>query len=283
MFNIFKSGMLIIIMTGLMILVGGAFGGRDGAMLFFVISMGFNLLSYLYSDKLVIKMYRAQKADKIRYAKLHSIIEELSNRAELPKVPDLYIVPLDAPNAFATGRSPKKAVVAVTTGLLNSMNEDEIAAVIAHELGHIKHWDMLISTIVASMASAIMWLGYIARWGAIFGLGGSDDDDGGGILGLLFAAIIAPLAATMVQLAVSRSREYMADDFSAQIMGSGKPLINALYSLHGQSQRRVKGNAISPATAHMFIFPSSLGKGMMKLFSTHPSLEDRVANLERSS
>ena len=282
MFNIFKSGMLIIVMTVLMILVGGAFGGRDGAMLFFVISMGFNLLSYLYSDKLVIKMYRAKKADKIKYAKLHSILEELSNRAELPKVPDLYIVPLDAPNAFATGRSPKKAVVAVTAGLLNSMNEDEIAAVMAHELGHIKHWDMLISTIVASMASAIMWLGYIARWGAFFGLGG-DDDDGGGILGLLFAAIIAPLAATMVQLAVSRSREYMADDFSAQIMGSGRPLVNALYSLHGQSQRRVKGTEISPATAHMFIFPSSLGKGMMKLFSTHPSLEDRVANLERNS
>lgn len=280
MYNIFKSGILIILMTALMILVGGAIGGRDGAMLFFIISMGFNLLSYLYSDKLVIKMYRAQKADKVRFAKLHSILEELSNRAELPKVPELYIVPMDAPNAFATGRSPKKAVVAITTGLLNSMNEDEIAAVIAHELGHIKHWDMLVQTIVASMASAVMWLGYIARWGAIFGVGGDDDDDGG-ILGLIFAAIIAPIAATMVQLAVSRSREYMADDFSAKIMGSGRPLINALYSLHGQSQLRARGAEISPATAHMFIFPAAIGKGMIKLFSTHPSLEDRVANLER--
>ena len=280
MINIFKSGILIILMTALMILVGGAIGGREGAMLFFFISMGFNLLSYLYSDKLVIKIYRAQKADKTKFAKLYSILEELSNRAELPKVPDLYIVPMDAPNAFATGRSPKKAVVAVTTGLLNSMNEEEIAAVIAHELGHIKHWDMLIQTIVASMASAIMWLGYIARWGAIFGLGG-DDDEEGGILGLLFAAIIAPIAATLVQLAVSRSREYMADDFSASIMGSGQPLINALYSLHGQSHRSMRGTEISPATAHMFIFPSAIGKGAMKLFSTHPSLEDRVANLER--
>lgn len=279
MYNLFKSGILIILMTVLMIFIGGAVGGRDGAILFFFISMIFNVFSYLFSDRMVIAMYRAKKADPAQYSELYSILEELSNRAELPKIPDLYIVSMDVPNAFATGRSPKKAVVAVTTGLLNTLRKDEIAAVIAHELGHIKHWDMLIQTIVASMASAIMWMSYIARWGAIFG-GGRSDDDNGGIFGLLFMAIIAPLAATMVQLGISRSREYMADDYSAKLIGSGEPLINALYALHGESKYHRESEEISPATAHMFIFPNGSG-GLMKLFSTHPSLEERVNNLRK--
>jgi len=282
MFNIFRSGMLIIAMTLLMILVGGAVGGRDGAFVFFFISMAFNLFSYLYSDKLVIAMYRAKKADREKYSELYSIIEELSLRAELPKTPELYIVPMDVPNAFATGRSPKKAVVAVTEGLINSMRKDEIVAVIAHELGHIKNWDMLIQTIVASMASAIMWMSFIARWGAILGGGGRGSRDNGGIFGLLFVMIIAPLAATLVQLSVSRSREYMADDFSAKLMGSGEPLANALLTLHGQSRFHRNEESITPATAHMFIFPAGIGKGMGKLFSTHPSLEDRLKNLKVS-
>lgn len=280
MYNFFKSGMLIIVMTLLMIFIGGAVGGRDGALIFFAISMVFNVFSYLFSDKIVVAMYRAKRADPDQYRELYSMLEELSNRAQLPKIPDLYIVPMDVPNAFATGRSPKKAVVAVTTGLLNNLRKDEIAAVIAHEIGHIKNWDMLIQTIVASMASAIMWMGYVARWGAILGGGRSSDDRGGGALGILFVAIIAPLAATLVQLGVSRSREYMADDYSAKLMGSGEPLVNALMALHGESRYHQESEAISPATAHMFIFPSGLG-GVMKLFSTHPSLEDRIKNLRK--
>ena len=281
MYNFFKSGMLIIVMTLLMIFIGGAVGGRDGALIFFAISMVFNVFSYLFSDKIVVAMYRAKRADPGQYRELYSMLEELSNRAQLPKIPDLYIVPMDVPNAFATGRSPKKAVVAVTTGLLNNLRKDEIAAVIAHEIGHIKNWDMLIQTIVASMASAIMWMGYVARWGAILGGGRSSDDRGGGALGILFVAIIAPLAATLVQLGVSRSREYMADDYSAKLMGSGEPLVNALMALHGESRYHQESEEISPATAHMFIFPSGLG-GVMKLFSTHPSLEDRIKNLRKS-
>lgn len=282
MYNLLKSGMLIIVMTLLMIFVGGVIGGRNGAVVFFVISMIFNLLSYLFSHKLVIMMYRAKKADPEQYRDLHMMLEDISNKAELPKIPELYIVPMDVPNAFATGRSPKTAIVAVTTGLLNNLRKDEIAAVIAHEVGHIKHWDMLISTIVASMASAIMWMASIAKWGAIFGAGRDRDDDNGGIFGVLIVAVIAPLAATLVQLAVSRSREYMADDYSAKIMGSGEPLINALLSLHGESKYRRENEEITPATAHMFIFPSGFGGGFFKLFSTHPSLEDRINNLRKS-
>ncbi len=281
MYNLFKSGMLIILMTLLMIFIGGAVGGRDGALIFFFISMVFNVFSYLFSDKIVIAMYRAKRADPSQYRELYSMLEDLSNRAELPKIPDLYIVPMDVPNAFATGRSPKKAVVAVTTGLLNTLRKEEIAAVIAHELGHIKHWDMLVQTIVASMASAIMWMSYIARWGAIFGGGRSSDDDNGGALGMIFVAIIAPLAATLVQLGVSRSREYMADDYSAKIIGSGEPLVSALMALHGESRYHRESEEISPATAHMFIFPSGFGGGLMKLFSTHPSLEERIKNLRK--
>lgn len=281
MYNLLKSGMLIILMTVLMIFIGGAVGGQNGAILFFFISMIFNVFSYLFSDKIVIAMYRAKKADPAQHGELFSILEELSNRAQLPKVPDLYIVPMDVPNAFATGRSPSKAVVAVTTGLISTLRKDEIAAVIAHELGHIKHWDMLISTIVASMASAIMWMSYIARWGAIFGGGRGSDSNNGGIFGVLFMAIIAPLAATLVQLGVSRSREYMADDYSAKLVGSGEPLVSALMSLHGESRYHRESEAISPATSHMFIFPSGMG-GVMKLFSTHPSLEDRINNLRKT-
>lgn len=282
MYNLFKSGMLIIVMTLLMILVGSAIGGQNGAIVFFFISMAFNLLSYLFSHKLVIMMYRAKKADPEQYRELHMMLEDISNKAELPRIPELYIVPMDVPNAFATGRSPKSAVVAVTTGLLNSLRKDEIAAVIAHEVGHIKHWDMLISTVVASMASAIMWMATIAKWGAIFGGGRDRDDDSGGIFGVLVVAVIAPLAATLVQLAVSRSREYLADDYSAKIMGSGEPLISALMSLHGESRYHRETESISPATAHMFIFPSGFGGGFFKLFSTHPSLEDRINNLRKS-
>lgn len=277
MFNFIKSGLLIIFMTLLMMFIGGLVGGRNGALLFFAVSMIFNFLSYFFSDKITLMAYRAKKANPEQFQWLYQIVEDLSNRAELPKIPDLYIIPMNIPNAFATGRSPKKAVVAVTTALLDDLSREEIAAVIAHELGHVKHWDILIQTIVASMASAIMWISYIARWGAIFG---GRDDDNVGILQLFFIAILAPLAATLVQLGISRSREYLADDYSAKIIGSGEPLINALLVLNDESRILRTNNEISPSTAHMFIYPSTIN-GFLQIFSTHPSLENRIANLRR--
>jgi len=277
MYNVFKSGLLMIVMFALFLFFGYLLGGPDGATIFFFIALAINFVSYFFAHKIVIAMYRAVPADPQRYRRLYEILDDLSSRAELPQTPALYIVPMAAPNAFATGRSPRTAIVAVTEGLLARMNEQEIAAVIAHELGHIKHWDMLVQTIVAAMAGAIMWLADIAKWGAIFG--GRDDDEGGNFIWMLFVSIVAPLAALLVQLAISRSREYMADDFSAKLMGSGIPLANALIRLH--TDARMMPAEVTPATAHMFITPAGIGRGILTLFSTHPSLEDRLENLKK--
>ncbi|HSA32177.1 MAG TPA: M48 family metalloprotease [bacterium] len=279
MYNLFKSGLLLLVMTLLLVFFGYLLGGPDGATIFFVIALAMNLVSYLFSHKIVIAMYRGVPADPQRYRRLFEILDDLSARAGLPKPPALYILPMEVPNAFATGRSPSTAVVAVTEGILARMSEQELAAVIAHELGHIKHWDMLIQTVVAAMAGAIMWLSSIAKWGAIFG--GRDDEEGGGnILVMLVIAILAPIAAMIVQMAISRSREYMADDFSAGLMGSGRPLSDALIRLH-EGALRVPPGEIAPATSHMFISPASVGRGFLNLFSTHPSLEARIENLKK--
>ncbi|HOW50691.1 MAG TPA: M48 family metalloprotease [bacterium] len=279
MYNVFKSGLLMVAMFLIFIFFGAMLGGRGGATLFFVIALVINLVSYLFSHKIVIAMYRGVPADPQRYRRLYEILDDLSARAGLPKPPALYIIPMEVPNAFATGRSPSNAVVAVTEGILARMNEQELAAVIAHELGHIKHWDMLVQTIVAAMASAIMWLANMAKWGAIFG--GRDDDEGGGnLIVTILVSVVASIAAMLIQLAVSRSREYMADDFSAKLMGSGQPLSNALMRLH-EGALQVAPGEIAPATSHMFISPSSLGRGFLGLFSTHPSLEARLENLKK--
>ncbi len=278
MYNVFKSGLLMIAMFAFFIFFGYLLGGPDMATTFFFIALALNFISYFFAHKIVIAMYRAVPADPQRYRRLYEILDDLSARAGLPHPPALYIVPIAAPNAFATGRSPSTAVVAVTEGLLARMGEQEIAAVIAHELGHIKHWDMLVQTIVAAMAGAIMWLANIAKWGAI--LGGRDDREGGGnLFVVLIVSILAPIAALLVQLAISRSREYMADDFSAKLMGSGAPLSNALIRLHQDA--RMIPTEVSPATAHMFITPAGIGRGLLTLFSTHPSLEDRLENLRK--
>lgn len=276
MYNLFKSGFLILLMMAFMVLIGQAVGGSKGAMLFFFISAVMSFVSYFWSHKIVIMMYGAVKADPAQYAGLHAIVDELATRANLPKKPELYIVPMSMPNAFATGRSPSHAIVAVTEGLLSSLEVDEIKAVIAHEIGHIKHWDMLVSTIVAVMASAITML---LQFAALFG--GRDDEDSNPVV-MIAMWIFGSIAATLIQMAVSRSREYMADDFSAQLMESGKPLANALMRLHdvSLSGARQQGE-VSPATAHMFIFPAGTGTKLMNLFSTHPSLEKRLANLEK--
>ena len=282
MLNIIKSGLLIALMSVFLVFVGYLIGGVDGAMFFFAMSLVFNFFSYFFSDKIVLAAYRARPADPIEHAWLFDALTRLANAAELPVIPRLYVLPISEPNAFATGRNPKHAVVAVTQGLLNSLSHDEVAAVIAHELGHVKHYEILIQTIVAARASAIMWISTIARWGGGFILRGNDRNDSG-ILGWLFVAILAPVTAVLVQSAISRSREYLADDYSRKLMGSGEYLISALKRISGSEEQIVEaqqGSAISPSTAHMFIY-SPKSNFILKMFSTHPSLEERINNLRK--
>ncbi|MBO4699124.1 zinc metalloprotease HtpX [bacterium] len=282
MFNIIKSGFLIVLMSVFLVFVGYLTGGPDGALICFGFSLVFNFFSYFFSDKIVLAAYRAQPADPAVHAWLFDALTKLANTAELPVVPKLYVIPIAEPNAFATGRNPKHAVVAVTQGLLNTLSRDEVAAVIAHELGHVKHYDILIQTIVAAMASAIMWIATIARWGGGFFMRGNDRDNGS-IFGWLFLLILAPFTAMLIQAAISRSREYLADDYSKKLMGSGEYLVNALCRISGREDQILEaqgGSAISDSTAHMFIY-SPRASFVAKLFSTHPSLEDRVNNLRK--
>lgn len=282
MFNIIKSGFLIVLMSLFLVFVGYLFGGVDGATIFFAISLVFNFFSYFFSDKIVLASYRAQPADPREYAWLHEALTKLANAAELPVIPKLYIIPIAEPNAFATGRNPKHSVVAVTQGLLDALPHDEVAAVMAHELGHVKHYDILIQTVVAAMASAIMWIATIARWGGGFFMRGNDRNSGS-IFGWLFLVILAPFTAMLIQAAISRSREYLADDYSRKLMGSGEYLVNALCRISGAEDRIVEmqqGSAISPSTAHMFIY-SPKTSFLFKIFSTHPGLEERISNLRK--
>ena len=282
MLNIIKSGFLIVLMSVFLVFVGSVVGGADGALVCFVISLVFNFFSYFFSDKIVLASYGAQPADPSEHGWLFDALTKLANTAELPVVPKLYVIPIAEPNAFATGRNPKHAVVAVTQGLLDTLSHDEVAAVIAHELGHVKHYDILIQTIVAAMASAIMWLATIARWGGGFILRGGNDRNNS-VIGWLFVVILAPVTAMLVQAAISRSREYMADDYSRKLMGSGEYLVNALCRISGAEDRIVemqRGSAISPSTAHLFIY-SPKTNFLFKIFSTHPTLEERISNLRK--
>ncbi|MBO4699792.1 zinc metalloprotease HtpX [bacterium] len=281
MLNIIKSGFLIILMSVFLVFIGYLTGGADGALICFALSLIFNFFSYFFSDKIVLAAYRARPADPERHAWLFDALTKLANAAELPVVPKLYVIPIAEPNAFATGRNPKHAVVAVTQGLLNTLSHDEVAAVIAHELGHVKHYDILIQTIVAAMASAIMWIASMTRWFGILG-GGRDRRDGSAI-GWLFVALLSPIAAMLIQAAISRSREYLADDYSRKLMGSGEYLVSALNRISGREDEIIEaqgGSAISDSTAHMFIY-SPKASFIAKLFSTHPSLEERVENLRK--
>lgn len=282
MLNIIKSGFLIILMSVFLVFVGYLTGGPDGAVICFALSLVFNFFSYFFSDKIVLAAYRAQPADPNAHAWLFDALTKLANAAELPVVPKLYVIPIAEPNAFATGRNPKHAVVAVTQGLLNTLSRDEVAAVIAHELGHVKHYDILIQTIVAAMASAIMWIASMTRWFGIFRGLGRDRRDGNAI-GWLFVALLSPIAAILIQAAISRSREYLADDYSRKLMGSGEYLVSALNRISGREDQILEaqgGSAISDSTAHMFIY-SPKASFVAKLFSTHPSLEERVRNLRK--
>jgi len=274
--NQIRTTILLTIMTVVIMMVGKILGGTGGMMIALIFAGAMNFFSYWYSDKIVLKMYKAQEATRKEAALVYRIVEVLSKEAGLP-MPKVYIIPQDSPNAFATGRNPENAVVAVTQGLLKTMNPDELAGVLAHELGHIKNRDILIGTIAATMAGAIMMIASMAKWSAIFGGFRGDDDDGGGFIGLIAMAIIAPIAATLIQMAISRSREYLADATAANITGNREGLASALEKL-GAYSKQIPMQA-QPATAHMFITNPLAGRSMMKFFSTHPPIEERVARL----
>ncbi len=252
-------------------------GGTGGMVIALILAAGMNFFSYWFSDKIVLRMYKAQEATPDEAPQVYESVKKLAVRAGLP-MPKIYIIPEESPNAFATGRNPEHAVVAVTEGLLKLMSREEVEGVLAHELAHIKNRDILIGSIAATLAGAIMVLANMARWAAIFGGSRRDDEDGGGgIIGLVVMSIMAPIAAMLIQMAISRSREYIADATGAGFAGNPKGLSSALAKL-GAYSGRLPMDA-NPSTAHMFIVNPLSGKSLMSLFSTHPPLEDRIIRL----
>jgi len=272
---------ITLLMLGLLLLfsgVGYLVGGQNGMVMAFILACGMNLFSYWYSDRMVLKMYRAREITEGDHPRLYRTVQRVTTQAVLP-MPKVCIVPSKAPNAFATGRNAEHAAVAVTEGLLEILNEDELEGVIGHEIAHIQNKDMLIGTIAATFAGAIAILGSIARWGAIFGGYGGRDDNRGGGFGLLVAAIVAPLAAMIIQMAISRQREYKADAESGRITGKYEALATALEKLH-RAPVRMKLDQ-RPASAHLMIMNSLSGKGLSSLFSTHPPVEKRIEKLQK--
>ncbi|MDQ5985544.1 MAG: Protease HtpX [Syntrophus sp. SKADARSKE-3] len=276
--NSIKSVMLLGILTGLLMFIGGIFGGRGGVYIAFLFAMVMNFGAYWFSDKIVLRMYNAQEVTENQAPEIYALVRSLTMRASMP-MPKVYIIPEDTPNAFATGRNENHAVVAVTEGILRILSREELEGVLAHELTHIKNNDMLIGSIAATLAGAIVMLANMAQWAAIFGgFGRSDDDEGGGgIIGMILMAILAPIAATLIQMAISRSREYMADEGGAKISGKPYGLAGALEKLSRASQ--ISPMDASPSTAHLFIVNPLTGKAFMNLFSTHPPIEERIARL----
>jgi heat shock protein HtpX len=275
-----KTTILLGALTGLLILIGGVFGGRRGAEFAFFIALAMNFFSYWFSDKLVLRAYNAQELDAAAAPELYSIVQELAQEAHIP-VPRMYLIDTDTPNAFATGRNPHHAAVAVTRGILRICSRDELKGVLGHELSHVINRDILTSSIAATLAGAIMILASMARWGAIFGGfgGGGDDDRRGGMVELLLMAFLAPLAASLIQLAVSRTREYQADASGARLTHHPLYLASALRKLEAANERMPMDSG--PATAHLFIVNPLSAHGLMsKLFSTHPPLEERIRRLE---
>ncbi|MDF2875772.1 MAG: htpX [Sporomusa sp.] len=281
--NTLKTTVLLAALTGLLIAVGAFFGGTKGMTLMFVISILMNFASYWYSDKIVLKMYGAKEVTPQGAPDLIRMVSGLAQKAKMP-MPKVYIINTEVPNAFATGRDPEHGVVAVTTGIMRALNYEELEGVVAHELAHIKNRDTLISTIVASVAGVITMIANIAQWSAFLGFGRSDDEEGGGIGGIVefvFLVVLAPLAATLIQLGVSRSREYIADETGGSVSGNPLALASALKKIEYYAQHQVMPEA-TPATSHLFIVNPFSGAGGMivSLFSTHPKTADRVAKLE---
>jgi heat shock protein HtpX len=277
--NTLKVTFLMALLTVLLVTLGGALGGQGGMLIALVMAGGMNFFSYWFSDKMVLSMYGAQEITESDDPRFYGIVRRLAIRAGLP-MPKVYLIDTDTPNAFATGRNPQHAAVAATTGILRILSEDELAGVMAHELAHVKNRDILIQTVAATFAGAITYLAHMAQFAAMFGGGRHDDDEGGGggIFGMILMAILAPIAAMLVQMAISRSREFGADAGGASISGSPLSLANALQKLEmGNQQVPMEANA---ATAHMFIVSPLTGGGMMSLFSTHPPMAARVARLQ---
>ncbi|NPA75053.1 MAG: M48 family metalloprotease [Euryarchaeota archaeon] len=270
-----RTGALMAVLTAILVGIGYLIGGPTVGLFMFAISMLINFITYWFSDSLVLKWYRARIVAPEEAPYLYSLVQELAQKANLP-VPKVAIVPSPTPNAFATGRNPEHAVVAVTEGIIHLLSREELKAVLGHEMTHIKHRDMLIGTLAAALAGAIMQLGYWGRWALIFA--GGDDDDS--ILGLILVAVVAPIAALMVQMAISRSREYLADEGGAMLSGEPAALARALRKIENGVRRRPM-NMGSPATAHMFIVNPFRGSFIMNLFSTHPPTEKRIENLKK--
>ncbi len=272
--NVMKTVMLMLLLTMLLVFGGAAIGGQSGMTIALMMAGVMNFISYFFSDKIVLKMYRAQQVTETEAPVLYRIVRTLSQKAGMP-MPKVYIIPDDSPNAFATGRNPNHAAVAATQGIMRILSEEELAGVMAHELAHVKHRDILIGTIAATMAGAISYLGHMAFF---FG-GRGDDDEGSSPFAGILMMILAPIAAMLIQMAISRSREYAADAGGAQLHGHPMALANALRKLHSTSQAIPMHNA-TPATSHMMIVSPLTGGSFMKLFSTHPPVEERIARLQ---
>jgi heat shock protein HtpX len=276
--NMFKTAFLLTLMTLLLMAIGRYFGGQNGMFLALAFAAVMNFVSYFYSDKIALATYRAQPATREELPRAYAAVERLTQKIGIP-MPKIYVIPSESPNAFATGRNPQHASVAVTHGILGLLNDEELEGVLAHELGHVNNRDILISSVVATLAGAITMLASMGRWAMLFGgFGGRDRDDrGGGGLAGLFMLIVAPIAATLIQLAVSRSREYQADATGAHFTGNPYALASALQKIDAYA-RRLPMQA-SPATAHLFIIQPLLGMNFGSLFSTHPPTAKRIERL----
>jgi len=278
--NTLKTFMLLTIMTLFFVWVGGFLGGRTGMTFAIIFAAAMNFFAYWFSDKVILKMYRAREVTEAEAPELYSIVRRLTQKAGMP-MPKVYIINGEQPNAFATGRNPKHAAVAVTNSIMRLLSPEELEGVIGHELAHIKHRDILVSSVAATIAGAISYLAQMAQWAFIFGGFGRSDDDNGNPFVALIMMIVAPVAAMIVQMAISRSREFAADAGGARITGNPRYLASALRKLHTASES-IPMNT-SPATSHLFIVNPLSGKQVAKLFSTHPPVEERIARLEAMS
>jgi heat shock protein HtpX len=272
-----KTFILMVVLTIILVALGSLIGGSSGGMIAFCIAFIMNFVSYWFSDKIILKMYRAKPVSESEAPELHATVASLAQKAAIP-MPKIFIMENESPNAFATGRNPEHGVVAVTTGIMRMLSREELEGVLAHELSHIKHRDILIQSVAATLAGAITMIANWARFAAFFG-GGSSDDDRGNIFSVIIFSVIAAFAAMIIQLAISRSREYLADDGGAQLSGNPLFLANALKKLQMGVARNPMSNA-NPSTAPLFIVNPFSAKGMMALFSTHPPMEERIKRLE---
>ncbi|HAK88570.1 MAG TPA: zinc metalloprotease HtpX [Nitrospiraceae bacterium] len=276
--NGFKTMVLMVTLTLMLVAIGGILGGKSGMTFALIMAFGMNFITYWFSDKIVLKMYGAKPVTESEAPELYGMVRRLAHKAELP-MPKVCIMEQEQPNAFATGRNPNHGTVAVTTGIMKILSREELEGVIAHELAHIKHRDILVSTVAATIAGAISYLAQMAQWAMIFGGRSNDDEEGGGSpIAAIVMMIVGPIAAMLVQMAISRSREYGADAGGARIAGNPMHLADALKKLH-MASKQIPMHA-NPATSHMFIVNPLSGGGLLKLFSTHPPMEERVARLE---